>query len=859
MATPPSSPGSSRPGGPTGPQRRSVLGGTTGQRSTTPPVGATRSGGTGSGGTRSGGTGSAGARRTAAAAPPRRRLIDYPRWGKKGVRRWLPSWRLVLGTLLTIGALGFGVLVAAYLRTPIPEPGDFVDAQTTTIYYSDGATAMGTLGVQNRVILDAAVIPQHVKDAVVAGEDRTFYENAGINITGMARAAWVTLTGADRQGGSSITQQYAERYYFNETVDTIPGKIQETLLAIKLSRVQDKDQIISAYLNTIYFGRDSYGIETAARSYFGVGAAELTVSQAALIAGVIPSPNNFDPRVSPEQAERRWNYVLDGMVVTGALTQADRDAQVFPETIEYARSDTFAGPQGYLLDMVERELLATSSITSDELRRTGYRIVTTIDKGLQDMAVAAVTAMPADHAPNLRAALVTLDPVDGAILALYGGPDYLTQSQNAVTQDIAQAGSTFKPFALTAYLEGGGSLKSRYSGANRFPMEGFTDNVVRNFGNSSYGKIDLVEATAKSVNSVYAQINAEVTPAATLDVARRAGLPDAALEGQDVVANVLGTASPHPLDMAQAYNTFSAQGLRSEPFIVRTVEYLDGRLAHSGGVTPERAFAEDVMADVTHALTQVVESSGATARKAQAVGYPVAGKTGTSSDNKSAWFIGFTRQLTTSVTLYQVGPEGQQESITAFGGYEQITGGSVPLDIWTAYMTQAMTGREQLDFPPRADVGEPNTPPLVEVPAVVGLPEADAVAALTAAGLVADVQRANDPSVAEGLVVSASASGEIEQGSTVSIVVSLGTGTVAVPEVSGMSADDARAELAAAGFAVEVVEAYDADVPEGDVVGIAPGSGSQAPPGSTVTITVSLGPDPDAGPAPAPGPAPGSP
>jgi len=845
VATPPSTPGTGPTGGPVGPQRRSVLG-AAGQRPPTSVGGTARPAAGGSATTSSAATASSGraGRRSPAATPRPRRLVDYPRWGKKGIRRWLPSWRLVLGTFLTIGALGFGVLVAAYLRTPIPEPGDFVDAQTTTIYYSDGATTMGTLGVQNRVIVDAASIPQHVKDAVVAGEDRSFYDNAGINITGMARAAWVTLRGQDRQGGSSITQQYAERYYFNETVNTIPGKIQETLLAIKLDRVQDKDQIISAYLNTIYFGRDSYGIETAARSYFGVGAADLTVSQAALIAGVIPSPNNFDPRISLEQAERRWNYVLDGMVVTGTLTQADRDAQVFPETIEFARSDTMAGPQGYLLDMVERELLATSSISSDELRQTGYRIVTTIDKGLQDMAVASVAALPADHAPNLRAALVTLDPADGAILALYGGPDFVTQAQNSVTQDIAQAGSTFKPFALTAYLESGGSLESRFSGANRFPMEGFTDGVVRNFGDSRYGEINLVEATAKSVNAVYAQVNAEVTPAATLDVARRAGLPDAALEGQDVVANVLGTASPHPLDMAQAYNTFNAQGMRSEPFIVREVQYLDGRVAHTGGVVPDREFAEDVMADVTYALTQVVEGPGATARKAQAVGYPVAGKTGTSSDNKSAWFIGFTRQMTTAVTLYQVGPEGGQESITAFGGYSQITGGSVPLDLWTAYMTPAMAGREVLEFPPRADVGEPNTPPLVAVPPVVGLPETEAVAALTAVGLVPDVQRANDPTVAEGLVVSASASGEVEQGTTVTIVVSLGTGTVAVPEVTGLSSSEARTRLEAAGFLVTLVEEYSPDAPAGEVIGAAPGGGSQAAPGATVTVTVSLGPDP---------------
>src|SRR5690606_21791936 len=282
-------------------------------------------------------------------APRRRRLIDYPRRDKRGFARWVPSWRLVLGTFATLLVLGVGAFAVAYAMVDIPEPDDFVAAQTTTVYYADGETVMGTFGEQNRVLVDGDQIPEVMRQATVAGEDRSFYENPGINPTGLARAMWNNLRGGDRQGGSSITQQYAERYYIGQTVDDYAGKVREALLAIKLDRAQDKDEILGNYLNTIYFGRDSYGVQTAAQAYFGVDAADLDVSQAALLAGVIPSPNNFDPRVSPEQAERRWNYVLDGMVATGALTQAERDAQTFPETVEYSRSDTFAGPTGYLL------------------------------------------------------------------------------------------------------------------------------------------------------------------------------------------------------------------------------------------------------------------------------------------------------------------------------------------------------------------------------------------------------------------------------------------------------------------------------------------------------------------------------
>lgn len=857
----PASPPSDPSRGSTGPTRRSAMGG-----------GAPRSGGggrpafapTGASGTAGGPR--AGAAGATAAAPGGRRaaaggggsgkkgLIDYPRHGKTGIRRWLPSWRLVLGIILFLAALAVAAFAYLYASTDIPEPSDFADYQTTTVYYSDGATEMGTFAEQNRTIVEGSTIPEHVKQAVVAAEDRSFYENPGINPAGIVRALWNNLRGNDTQGGSSITQQYAERYYFGETVSDYEGKLKEALLAIRLDRAQDKDVILANYLNTIYFGRDSYGIEAAAQAYFGVGAAELTVSQGAMIAGIIPSPNNWDPRENPEKAEQRWNYVLDGMVITGALSQAERDAQVLPETVEDVQSDTMAGPQGYLLDMVRRELEANGSIPEAELRVAGYKIVTTIDAGLQRMMLDTVATMPTDHAPELRVGMVTLNPTDGSIVALYGGPDFLTQSVNAVTQATAQAGSTFKPFTLAAYLSNGGSLKSEYVGPS--PME-VGDGEFENFGGQDFGEIDVVEATAKSVNTVYAQMNEEIGPEKTVEAARVAGLPEAVLAPHTFVSNVLGPASPNPLDMAQAYNTFAAEGARYEPFIVLSVEHPDGRVAYNGGSNPEQAFPADVMADTVYAMTQVVEAPGGTATKAAAVGHPVAGKTGTSTANKSAWFIGFTQHLTTSVTLFQQGPGGAEMDIAPFGGYGEITGGSVPLDLWTDYMTKAMADREVLPFPERADIGEPNTPPIVAIPDVVGMTEADALNALGAAGFSAVVQRANDPAAPEGTVFQQNPTGEAEQGSQVVIIVSDGPGVTAVPDVVGRAAGDARATLEGAGFAVAESSAESFTVPEGQVISQDPGAGAEAAPGSTVTIVVSSGP-PDAPDPPGPSEPPGT-
>ncbi|WP_250443234.1 transglycosylase domain-containing protein, partial [Actinotalea sp. C106] len=793
----------------------------------------------GSGGGRSGGGRSGGA--AGAGKGSRRRLIDYPRAGKTGIRRWLPSWRLVLGVFLFLVLLVVGFVVWAYASTEVPQPDDFAEAQTTTVYYADGETEMGTFGVQNRVLVSGDQIPEHMRQAVVAAEDRTFYENPGINPAGLVRAVWNNVRGGDTQGGSSITQQYAERYYFGTTIDDYRGKAREALLAIKLARQQDKDEILENYLNTIYLGRDSYGIETAAQSYFGVGVADLTLAQSALIAGIVPSPNNWDPHVNPERAEERWNYVLDGMVETGAITQAERDAETYPidQVVEYSRSDTMAGPQGYLLAMVESELTAESSISSDELRQRGFRITTTIDPSMQQAAVDSVAELPEDAPENLRTAMVTLDPQTGAIRALYGGPDYLEVSRNAVTQDEAQAGSTFKPFTLVAYLEAGNALTSRYDGNNRVRVEGFGEEGVRNFGDESFGNIDVVKATASSVNSVYAQMNVEVGPEATLEAAVRAGVPEDASGMDPVPANVLGTASPHPLDMAHGYNTFAAQGVRTEPYIVEMVEYLDGGQVYEGAELPERVFEEDVMADTTYALTQVVQRGSGT--PAQALGRPVAGKTGTSNDNRSAWFVGYTPQLTTAVAMYQVSEDGTTaESITPFGGFSQITGGSVPVNLWTSYMSRAMDGMEVLQFPPRADVGEPNTPPLVAVPNVVGSHVDEARAALEGAGFaVAGTEVADD--AAPGTVISQSPTGEAPYGSAISISVSTGPAAAEVPDVTGLPEADAVARLEGAGFSVSVSRQESGSVAEGRVISASP-SGGEAAPGSTVSIVVSSGP-----------------
>jgi membrane peptidoglycan carboxypeptidase len=400
---------------------------------------------------------------------------------------------------------------------------------------------------------------------------------------------------------------------------------------------------------------------------------------------------------------------MDGMVELGFVDANLRALSVFPSTIDYQNLDVYGGPNGYILRSVINEVEAKTGITQEEIETRGYQVVSTIDAPTQAAIVAGVATMPTDHAPNLRVAALTMDPTTGAVTGMYGGADYLTIQRNAVTQDIAQAGSTFKPFALVAALERGKSLDTVYNGDQPKSVSGF-DRPVRNFGGVSYGDIDLVTATRSSVNTVYVQLNNDVGPDATREVAVRAGIPEDTLGLEDNPSNVLGTASPHALDLASAYSTFATGGFATDPFIVARILDSEGATIYEPEPVRIEVFEADVMADANYALQQVVASPRGSGHPAAELGRPIAGKTGTSNENRSAWFVGYTPQVVGVVGLYQVGPNGEAEEITTFGGFQQITGGTVPVRVWTAMMGPILAPLDVVDFPPRANVGVATTP-----------------------------------------------------------------------------------------------------------------------------------------------------
>ena len=631
--------------------------------------------------------------------------VDYPRQDHDGFRRWVPSWR----QLLAVAGVGFLCMTAlvgvAYAMTPIPQPNDLISAQTTIVYYDNGKTEIGRFGEQNRIIVPLDKVPDHVQKAVLAAEDRSFYENRGISPTGIARAFWSTLRGNATQGGSTITQQYAKNAYLSQE-RTYSRKIKEFFIAVKLARRDDKDKILEDYLNTIYFGRGAYGIETAAQTYFGVPASRLTVEQGAVLASVIRSPANYDPDDDPEALENRFNYVLDGMVAKNWLPAGERAGMQVPKTADPKKPK--GGQNYYLLDSVRREL-KEQGFSDQDIDLGGLRVITTFDRKAQRSAVRAVRQeRPRENARNVHIGLSAVQPGTGAVLAMYGGSN--AGELNEATQARVQPGSSFKPFALTGALRNDVSLRSRFNGNSPQELPG-TDKEVNNEFDLDYGSsVDLVKATADSINTAYVDLTLEIGPRQVLEAAVDAGIPEdtPGLEPNAVIP--LGTASVHNIDMANAYATFAAQGEATPWHVLDEVKGANGGTRYKSDARPDRVFDKDVMADVSYALQQVVKNG--TGTEAQSLGRPAAGKTGTAAlrpdTTTSAWFVGYTPQISAAVSFYKGTGRADLDGV---GGLSTFFGGEYPARIWTAFMTGAMQGMAVEEFPEPAYVGETLNPP----------------------------------------------------------------------------------------------------------------------------------------------------
>ncbi|MFC5369344.1 transglycosylase domain-containing protein [Arcanobacterium bovis] len=626
----------------------------------------------------------------------KKRRWNYPRAGKGRVQRWLPSWRVVVGTILTGMAVGVGLFVGLYVTTAVPEPDDFALAQSTTVYYSDGQTQLGRFEQVNRTTVKMKDIPKTMQNAVVASEDRTFYENNGVSPKAILRALINNLRGGSTQGGSTLTQQYVERYYTG-TTKSIFGKAKEAILAIKIDRSQTKEEILENYLNTIYFGRGAYGVEAASQAYFGIPASQMTLSQSAMLVGIIPAPSAWDPAKNPERAKERFNRVIKLMLEDEWITAEEAKAAAFPATLDPSTRNSFNGTNGYLLAEVRKELIAKGGFKEDEIETNGYKIVTTINKDMQQGAVDAVASLPKDRPVNNYVGLYSMDPNNGEVLAIYGGSDYMKRQRNTATQDRAQAGSTFKYFGLLAAIEKKIPLTETFAAPAKQWIPKLQINIT-NSGNVGYGYLDIIEATKYSSNTAYVNINEKVGPENTLKMAHKLGLAEDTPGLDANFANVLGSASVTAKEMARAYGVSASGGKLVDPHVVRQVTNNKGEVLYRGITDGTQVITTDQATLATYALESVFSPAG-TAEDVSLGKRPIAGKTGTSTGPVSAWFVGYTPQVVTAVNMFQSGANGQEEVLTPFGRVKTVFGSTYPAQVWEDYMKVATDSMEIQDFP----------------------------------------------------------------------------------------------------------------------------------------------------------------
>ena len=609
-------------------------------------------------------------------------------------------WALIV--VFTPIILGILTVAWMYVTTDIPQPDKIAMADKTKVYYADGKTEIGSFAEQNREIINCSVLKPYVGNAIIASENRSFYKDSGIDLKGIGRAIIHNVTSKGRWGGSTITQQYAERYYLGET-KTYLGKLHEAILALKIAQTQDKSTVLCNYMNTIYLGRGAYGIQAAAKAYFGVEAKDLTLSQAAMLAGIIPAPSSWDPAIMPKEANIRFKRVLRIMREDKYITSEEYKNAKMPQTINQTKQNMYAGPQGYLLQMVRSELTSGGAFTKEDLDTGGYRIITTIDKAKQDLMfnVASPTAGARGITPQgVQTGAMSVNPKDGSIISVYAGDDYLSKPLNNATQALYEPGSTMKPFALIGAIQAGTSLNTLFNGNTGLKFKGI-DKPVNNFANTNWGIINLYKATANSVNTPFMALQEKLGQKGVANTAVMAGLNAQRVNGKNPFT-VLGNDPVHISEIARAYSTIANQGRRPDLHIVSSVKNPDGKEFYRAPTVGKQVFAAADMALAIKAMQGVVQYG--TSPEVRGVGKPIAGKSGTANDASACSFVGFTPSVLTVFAIWNPDAQGNPLPVPTFRGYPGGIGYSAHL--FTRYMRAALAGTAAEKFPEAKDNGK---------------------------------------------------------------------------------------------------------------------------------------------------------
>ncbi|MFJ1894663.1 transglycosylase domain-containing protein [Streptomyces sp. NPDC088115] len=658
-------------------------------------------------------TGPAGTNGPSSPDGPKQKKRRRPK--RKGWRRAVPTWRMVLGGILLIALVLIGGFIAGYQLVDIPSANASATAQSNVYLYKDGSV-IARDGEVNRENIKLAQVPRTVQQAVLAAEDRDFYSERAVDIKAMFRAGWNTLTGKGKQGGSTITQQYVKNYYLGQE-QTVGRKIKEFFIAIKLNREESKNQIFEGYLNTSYFGRNAYGIQAAAQAYYSKDIGDVTTAEGAYLASLLNAPSAYDVITHPENksaAVDRWNYVLDGMVKEDWLGAGERAAMTFPPPGRVKPANSLSGQRGYIVQAVEDYLVRNDILDEKTLAARGYRITTTLERKKQDALVEAVddnvmskTSKQNKADRNVRVGGASIDPATGHVVAMYGGIDYTRQYVNNATRTDYQVGSTFKPFVFTSAVANDSTTQdgrritptTLYDGTNKRMVQGPdgpTGYSPANEDDVSYGPITVSAATDKSVNAVYAQMAEDVGPGKVRQTAVDLGIPE---DTPDLTASpsiALGPATASVLDMADAYATLAGHGRHGAHVLVDKVTK-DGTAVKLPDRSTKQAVSRQAADTTTSILRSVVD--GGTGTAAQGAGRPAAGKTGTAEEDKAAWFAGYTPELATVIAVMGQDPDtGVQKPLYGALGLPRINGGGAPAETWAQYTGAALRGTPVKNF-----------------------------------------------------------------------------------------------------------------------------------------------------------------
>lgn len=630
---------------------------------------------------------------------------------------------MIAGTWLLglLAALMVAVVVMYYAFTDVPRPEDIPLEQVATIQYADGST-LARVGPVDRTLVQLDQVPDHVKWAVLAAEDRSFYSDPGVSIRGTLRAAISDAFGGSTQGGSGITQQYVKNAYLSDA-QTLTRKLKELMIAVKLTREYSKDQILEFYLNTVYFGRNTYGIQAAAQAFFGENVEQLTTAQGALLAGMLRAPSYYDPAVHPAQARGRWQYVIDGMVSTGHLTQARAAHLKFPKTKPpHGNGLDVSGWKSLLVDAVFAEL-EQHGISRNEVYKRGLTIRTTIDKKAQQDALTAIHQTFADLTPqqrNMKNAMVAVNPSDGGVLAYYGGSGPGQKGYNGKVDfnDYAgnggrPPGSSFKPYTLATVLT---QTVEQTKNKRHLAINSYVDGsyckiidgtrICNDPGdyNLSSSHILLSLAMKYSLNTTFDELALEAGPDNVAHTAHAMGVSETDSNGAKTLVNKnghtgfgigIGDYPVTPEDQAAGFATLANGGKQNHPFLVQKATSSDGEVVYTHKSDQTQAIDKRVANDVTLTLEPVASWSGVPL----ADGRMSAAKTGTegisptSPNNSDAWMVGYTPQVSAAVW---VGTGLSRPIFNSAGAPEY--GSDLPGRTWKLFMDTYLANQPKMQM-----------------------------------------------------------------------------------------------------------------------------------------------------------------